>query len=198
MTVETAVTVHHVGARRTSFLGHLESMSCQKKCVKKCHDADFVLFGVTAEEIRWLQSGVVVLHVTVRPLRRRRHLRQRGRRERRSRTRHCGAPVLSSVRPTSCGPSRTSAVSGLLRKKGRGRPSRFAVPPASPLDSLTWTHPPRHPCAPASTASFTLKIERRLRRRVDHRAAPSTKSSRSRSSSSGRHRGRSATRSNTP
>ena len=41
-----------------------------------CHDADFVLFDVTAEEIRW-QSGVVVPHVTVRPLRRRRHLRAR-------------------------------------------------------------------------------------------------------------------------
>ena len=59
------------------------------------HDADLVFFGVTAEEIRW-QSGVVVPHVTVRPLRRRRHLR----RERCSRTRHCGVPVLSSVRPS--------------------------------------------------------------------------------------------------
>ena len=36
MLIKTAVTVHHVGARRTSFLGHLGSMSCQKKCVK-CH-----------------------------------------------------------------------------------------------------------------------------------------------------------------
>ena len=34
------------------------------------HDADFVLFDLTAGEIRWLQSGVVVPHVTVRPLRR--------------------------------------------------------------------------------------------------------------------------------
>ena len=54
-----------------------------------------------------------------------------------------GAPV-----PSSCGSSRTSAVSGLLRKKGRGCPSRFAVPPA-------WTRPP---CAPASTASFLLSV----------------------------------------
>ena len=95
------------------------------------HDADFLLFGVIVEEIRWLQSGVVVPHVTVRPLRRSRHLREWARRERRSQTRHCGAQVLSSVRPSSCGPSQTSAVSGLLRKKGRGCPSRFAVPPAS-------------------------------------------------------------------
>ena len=64
-------------------------------------DADFVLFGVTVEEIRWLQSGVVVPHVTVRPLRRSRHLRQWARRERPSRTRRCGAPVLSSLRPSS-------------------------------------------------------------------------------------------------
>ena len=91
-----------------------------------CHDADFVLFGVTAEEIRWLESGVVVPHVTVRPLRRRQHLRQWARRERRSRTRQCGAPVLS-VRPSFCGLSRTSAVSGLLRKKGRGCPSRLCT-----------------------------------------------------------------------
>ena len=35
--VKTAVTVHHVGARRTSFWLHLGSLSCQKKCVKKCH-----------------------------------------------------------------------------------------------------------------------------------------------------------------
>ena len=35
-TVETAVTVHHVGARRTSFWEHLGSISCQK-CIKKCH-----------------------------------------------------------------------------------------------------------------------------------------------------------------
>ena len=90
------------------------------------------------------------------------------RRERRSRTRWCGAPVLSSVRPSSCGPPRTSAVSGLLLKKGRGCPS-FAVTPASPPDSSTWTRLPRPPCAPASTASFSLEIERRLRRRVDHR-----------------------------
>ena len=35
--VKTAVTVHHVGARRTSFWEHLGSISCQKKCTKKCH-----------------------------------------------------------------------------------------------------------------------------------------------------------------
>ena len=35
--VKTAVTVHHAGARRTSFWGHLGSISCQKKCIKKCH-----------------------------------------------------------------------------------------------------------------------------------------------------------------
>ena len=33
---KTAVTVHHVGARRTSFWKHLGSISCQKKCFKKC------------------------------------------------------------------------------------------------------------------------------------------------------------------
>ena len=136
-----------------------------------CHDADFVLFGVTAEEIRW-QSGVVEPHMTVRPLRRRRHLRQWARRERRSRTRHFGAPVLSSVRPSSCGPSRTSAASGLLPKKGRGCPSRFALPPVSPQDSSTWTRPPRRPYAPASTASFSSKIERRFMRRVAQRVRP--------------------------
>ena len=37
MTVETAVTVHHVRARRISFWRHLGSISCQKKCIKKCH-----------------------------------------------------------------------------------------------------------------------------------------------------------------
>ena len=36
VTVETAVTVHHVGARWT-FWEHLGSISCQKKCIKKCH-----------------------------------------------------------------------------------------------------------------------------------------------------------------
>ena len=167
------------------------------------HDPDSVLFAVTAEEIRWLQSGVVVPHVTVCPHRRRRHLRQRARRERCSRTRQCGALVLSSVRPSSSEPSRTSAVSGLLRKKGC--PSRFAVPPAWPPDSSTWTRPPRSPCAPASTASFSMKIERRFMRRgwltgfgTVNRVAPSTKNSCSLSSSSGRLRGRIATRSNTP
>ena len=34
VTVETAVTVHHVGARRTYFC--TGSISCQK-CIKKCH-----------------------------------------------------------------------------------------------------------------------------------------------------------------
>ena len=34
--VKTAVTVHHAGGR-TSFWGHLGSISCQKKCTKKCH-----------------------------------------------------------------------------------------------------------------------------------------------------------------
>ena len=128
------------------------------------HHADFVLFGVTAEEIRWLQSGVVVQHVTVRPLRRHRHLRQRARRERRSRTR------LSSVRPSSCAPSRTPAVSGLLRKKGRGslavRGATCVTPGQLGVD------PPRPPCAPASTASFSLKIERRFMRRVAHKVGP--------------------------
>ena len=67
------------------------------------HDADFVLFGLTAEEIRWLQSGVVVPYDTGRPPQRRRHLRQWARRERRAQTRHYG--------PGSC-------------KKGLGCPSR--------------------------------------------------------------------------
>ena len=81
------------------------------------------------------------------------------------------------------GPSRTSAVSGLLRKKGQGCPSRFAVPPASPPDSSTLTRPPRPPCAPASTSSFSLKIERGSGGEwltgfgPASRVAPSTKSS---------------------
>ena len=114
------------------------------------HEANFVLFGVTAEEIRWLHSGVFVPHVTDRPLRRRRHLRQWARRERRSRTRHCGATVLSSVRPVVLwafnGP--LPSLGSCARRVG-GRRSRFAVPPASPLDGSTWTRPPRLSCAPA-------------------------------------------------
>ena len=35
--VKTAVTVHHVGARRTSFWGTLGPFRVGKKCVKKCH-----------------------------------------------------------------------------------------------------------------------------------------------------------------
>ena len=35
--VKTAVTVHHVGTRETSFWEHLGFVSCQKKCIKKCH-----------------------------------------------------------------------------------------------------------------------------------------------------------------
>ena len=62
------------------------------------NDADFLLLGVTTEEIRWLQSGVVVPRVTPPSPTRRRHLRQWARRERRSRARYCGAPVLSSAR----------------------------------------------------------------------------------------------------
>ena len=109
-------------------------------------DADFVLFGVTAEEIRWLQPRAVVPRVTVRPHRRRRQTPSSvARRERRSRTRHCGAPVLSSMRPSSCGPLRTSAVSGLLRKKGRGCPSRFAVPFVSPCRQLDVDAPSSSP-----------------------------------------------------
>ena len=37
VTLKTAVTVHHVGARRTSFWEQLGSISCQKKCIKRCH-----------------------------------------------------------------------------------------------------------------------------------------------------------------
>ena len=36
VTVDTAVTVHHLGTWRTSFWEHLGSISCQKKCIKKC------------------------------------------------------------------------------------------------------------------------------------------------------------------
>ena len=39
------------------------------------NDADFVLFGVMTEEIRWLRYGVVVPRVTPPSTRRRRHLR---------------------------------------------------------------------------------------------------------------------------
>ena len=65
--------------------------------------------------------------------------------------------------------TRSSAVSGLLRKNGRRCPSRFAVPLASHPDGSTWTRPPRLPCAPASTASSSVKIERRFMGRVAQR-----------------------------
>ena len=82
------------------------------------NDADFVLFGVMTEEIHWLpvRGRSAPCHTsfpeaTPAPS---------SLRERRSRARHCGAPVLSPVRTLSCGPSRRSAVSGgLLRRKGR-------------------------------------------------------------------------------
>ena len=35
--VKTAVTVYHVGTSPTSSWEHLGSISCQKKCIKKCH-----------------------------------------------------------------------------------------------------------------------------------------------------------------
>ena len=127
------------------------------------HDADFMLFGVTAEEIRWLQSGVVVLHVTVRPHRRRQHLRHWARRERRSRTRHCGAPVLSSVRPSSCWASTDICRLWALAQEGSGM--SLAVHGTTASTSM-WTRPP------ASTASFSLTIEQRFMRRVAHRVRP--------------------------
>ena len=55
------------------------------------NDVDFLLFGVTTEEIRWLQSGVVVPRVTPPSRERCRHLRQWARRERRSRDRYLRA-----------------------------------------------------------------------------------------------------------
>ena len=111
------------------------------------NDVDFLLFGVATEEIRWLQSGVVVPRVTVRPL------RQWARRESRSRARHCGAPVLCARSPVD--------LHGHLPSLGSCA-RRVGDVPRSP------------------------------------RVVPSTKSSRFQSSSSGRLRGRSATRSSTP
>ena len=83
---------------------------------------------VTTGEIRWLQSGVVVPRVTHLPLGRRRHLRQRARRERRSGDCYRDAPALLPARTSSRGPLWTSSVSGLLRTKGK----RYSLPPAAP------------------------------------------------------------------
>ena len=160
-------------------------------------DADFVQFGVTAEEIRWLQSGVVVPHLTVRPLRRRQHLRQWARRERRSRTRQCGAP--GSV----CAPVVLWAFTDICRLRAlaqEGSGMSFALPPASPADvdapSSSRALPP--PPLPFRWRSNGGSGGGEPRFRPVSRVAPSTKSSSSRSLSSGRLRGRSATRSNTP
>ena len=151
------------------------------------HDADFVLFGVTAEEIRWLQSGVVVPHVTGRPLRRRRHLRQWARRERRSRTRHCGARFcrLRARRPVD--------LHGHLPSLGpcAGRVGDVPRCPRCHLRHLRRVRTARRgrallisPCAPASTASFSVKVELLFMRRgwltlfgPVSRVAPSAKSS---------------------
>ena len=132
---------------------------------------DFVLFGVTAEEIRWLQSGVVVPHVTVRPLRRSRHLRQWARRERPSRTRRCGAPVLSSLRPSSWGlHGHLPSLGSCARRVGDVAPvSRYHLRRSR---TARCGPPSRLPCASASTASFSLKIKRRFMRRVAHRIRP--------------------------
>ena len=73
----------------------------------------------TTEENRWLQSVVVVPRVTPPAPGRRRHLRQRARRERRSRDRYRDAPALLPARTSSRGPLWTFSVSGLLRKKGK-------------------------------------------------------------------------------
>ena len=117
------------------------------------NDVDFLLF-VTTEEIRWLQSGVLVPRVTSPPLRRRRHLRQWARSERRSRDRYRDAPALLPARTSSRGPLWTSVVSGLLRKKGKRCPLPPA-PPALPPNYSTWASSSGPPRAPVFDASFS-------------------------------------------
>ena len=58
---------------------------------------------------------------------------------------------------------------GFLRQKGRRCPLQPAVSPALPPDCSTWTCFPGPLCAPVFVASFSLKVERRFMRRVDHR-----------------------------
>ena len=52
---------------------------------------------------------------------------------------------------------------GCCAKTVGDAPRGSRLPPASPPDSSMWTRPPRPPCASASTASFSLEIERRFR-----------------------------------
>ena len=118
---------------------------------------------VTTEEIRWLQSGVVVPRVTHPPLGRRRHLRQRARRERRSGDCYRDAPALLPARTSFRGPLWTSSVSGLLREKGK----RYPLPPRPKYSTRACSS--GHPRAPIFGASSSLKIERRCMRRVVHR-----------------------------
>ena len=129
-------------------------------------DADFVLFGVTAEEIRWLQPRAVVPRVTVRPLRRRRHLRQWARRERPSRTRHCPGSVV-------CAPVVVWAFTDLCRlwalaQEGSGMSLAIRGAICVALQTAR--------CGRALLVPRVLPppltIERRFMRRVAHRVRP--------------------------
>ena len=130
-----------------------------------------MLFGVTAEEIRWLQSGVVVLHVTVRPHRRRRHLRL-----------WRDAKVvqeLASVVPQFCRlcARRPVGLHGHLPSLGSCARRVGDVPRGSRYhlrrpQTARRGGPSSSPCAPAPTASFSLTIQQRFMRRVAHKVRP--------------------------
>ena len=130
------------------------------------HDADFVLFGVTAEEIRWLQRDSSSSSTTPKPP-------STGE----TRTSFTNSPVWCTVSEV-CAPVVLWAFTDLCRlwalaQQGSGMfLAVHGATCASPPDSSTWTRPPRLPCAPASTASFSLTIERRFMRRVAHRVRP--------------------------
>ena len=126
------------------------------------HDADFVLFGVTAEEIRWLQSRVVVPHATVRPLRRDANVV------------HGLAVVvlrlcrLCARRPVGPHGHLPSLGSCARRVGDVPRGTTCVAPGQLDVDGPSSSSAR----APASTASFSLKIERRFMRWVAHRVRP--------------------------
>ena len=130
--------------RHTSFLIEIDSRCilkevCHALVIRAMRVLSVVTAILTTQEIRWLQSGVVVPRDAHRFQQRRQHLRQWARRELRLQARHCGVGVVSSPRSSSYKPSRTSAVPGLLRNQGEKRPSQLTTPPSLPLPCSTWT-----------------------------------------------------------
>ena len=109
--------------------GHRSSARCA--CDRSCgwNDADFLLFCVTSDQIRWLQSGVVVPRVTPPLPGRGRHLRQWGVTRTsfaRPLSRRPGSGACAHVVPwTSVGHPPSL---GLLLRKGERFPP--AAPPA--------------------------------------------------------------------